>query len=254
VHAHPDPEELGFVYQPDLAIVTSLPELAAELRKLEPVEPRWGEWTQSARADYEENLRHGPMEGPVDLGEIMALLRGRLPPDAVQTCGAGNFTVWAHRFAEFTRYGTQVCPRSGSMGYGVAAAVAAKLVHPDRIALCFTGDGDFVMSSPEFATAVQYELPIVVLLVNNGMYATIRMHQERLFPGRVIGTDLENPDFPALAQAYGGFGERVERTEDFEAAFERALASGKPALLELPVDPERISPRIKLSDLQRGSA
>ncbi len=193
------------------------------------------------------------MEGPVDLGEIMAFLRERLPADAIQTCGAGNFTVWAHRFAEFTQYGTQVCPRSGSMGYGIAAGVAAKLVHPERIVVCFTGDGDFVMSSPEFATAVQYELPIVVLLVNNGMYATIRMHQERLFPGRVIGTTLESPDFPALAQAYGGFGERVERTEDFEAAFERALASGKPALLELPVDPERISPRIKLSDLQKAA-
>jgi acetolactate synthase-1/2/3 large subunit len=139
------------------------------------------------------------------------------------------------------------------MGYGVAAAVAAKLVHPDRIALCFTGDGDFVMSSPEFATAVQYGLPIVVLLVNNGMYATIRMHQERQFPGRVIGTDLENPDFPALAQAYGGHGERVGRTEDFESAFERALASGKPAVLELPVDPEQISPRVRLSELQKGA-
>lgn len=250
VHAHPDPGELGFVYEPDLPIVSGLPELAAELRRLQPVEPRWADWTRAAREDYETNLRHEPMEGPVDLGEIMAFLRDRLPPDAIQTCGAGNFTVWAHRFAEFRQYGTQVCPRSGSMGYGVAAAVAAKLVHPDRIALCFTGDGDFVMSSPEFATAVQYKLPIVVLLVNNGMYATIRMHQERLYPGRVIGTDLLNPDFPALVDAYGGHAERVERTEDFAAAFERALASGKPAVLELPVDPERISPRIKLSELQ----
>jgi acetolactate synthase I/II/III large subunit len=254
IHAHPDPDELGFVYEPDLAIVSALPELAVALRDLEPIEPRWREWTEAAHADYEENLRHEPMEGPVDLGEIMAFLRGRLPVDTIQTCGAGNFTVWAHRFAEFTRYGTQVCPRSGSMGYGVAAANAAKLVHPDRIALCFTGDGDFVMSSPELATAVQYELPIVVLLVNNGMYATIRMHQERQFPGRVIGTTLENPDFPALAQAYGAFGERVDRTEDFEVAFERALACGKPAVLELPVDPERISPRVRLSDLQKGAA
>jgi acetolactate synthase I/II/III large subunit len=253
VHVHPDPDELGSVYEPDLAIVSSLPTFAAALREMGAIAPRWREWTEAARADYEANLRHEPMESPVDLGEIMAFLRERLPPDTIQTCGAGNFTVWAHRFAEFSRYGTQVCPRSGSMGYGVAAANAAKLVHPDRIALCFTGDGDFVMSSPEFATAVQYELPIVVLLVNNGMYATIRMHQERQFPGRVIGTTLENPDFPALAQAYGGFGERVERTEDFEAAFERALASGKPALLDLPVDPERISPRIKLSDLQKGA-
>jgi acetolactate synthase I/II/III large subunit len=250
IHAHPDPGELGFVYRPDLPIACDLPELAAALRQLEPVEPHWLEWAQAARADYEANLRHEPMEGPVDLGEIMAFLRRRLPGDSIQTCGAGNFTVWAHRFAEFTRYGTQVCPRSGSMGYGVAAAIAAKLVHPDRIALCFTGDGDFVMSSPEFATAVQYGLPIIVVLVNNGMYGTIRMHQERQFPGRVIGTDLVNPDFPALAQSYGGFGERVERTADFEAAFERALGSGLPALLELPVDPEQISPRVRLSELQ----
>jgi acetolactate synthase-1/2/3 large subunit len=253
VRVHPDLDELGFVYRPDAAILSGLPEFAAALAGLDPVEPRWAEWRAAARADYEANLRHEPMEGPVDLGEIMAFLRGRLPEDAVQTCGAGNFTVWAHRFAEFRRFGTQACPRSGSMGYGVAAAIAAKLVHPDRIALCFTGDGDFVMSSPEFATAVQYELPIVVLLVNNGMYATIRMHQERQFPGRVSGTTLENPDFVALARAYGGHGERVERTEDFEGAFERALASGRPALLDLPVDPERISPRVRLSELRANA-
>jgi acetolactate synthase-1/2/3 large subunit len=249
VHVHPDPDELGRVHLPELAIPSSLPTFAAALRELDPPPPRRPEWTRAARADYEENLRHAPMEGPVDLGEIMAFLRGRLPPDAIQTCGAGNFTVWAHRFAEFTRFGTQVCPRSGSMGYGVPAAVAAKLVRPERIVVCFTGDGDFSMSSPEFATAVQCELPILVLLVNNGMYATVRMHQERAFPGRVVGTDLVNPDFVALAEAYGGHAERVERTEEFEGAFERALASGRPALLELPVDPERISPRVRLSEL-----
>ena len=254
VHVHPDPDELGRVYEPDLAIASTLPEFAAALRALEPVEPRWREWTAAARADYEANLEHEPMEGDVDLGEIMAFLRRRLPGDAIQTCGAGNFTVWAHRFAEFTQFGTQACPRSGSMGYGVAGrGRGASSSIRTGSSLCFTGDGDFVMSSPELATAVQYDLPIVVLLVNNGMYATIRMHQERQFPGRVIGTDLENPDFPALARAYGAHGERVERTEDFEAAFERALASGKPAVLELPVDPERISPRVRLSELQKGA-
>jgi acetolactate synthase-1/2/3 large subunit len=252
VRVHPDPEELASVYEPDLAFVSSLPAFAAALRHVGVIAPRWRDWLAEARADYEANLRHEPMEGPVDLGEIMAFLRRRLPGDAIQTCGAGNFTVWAHRFAEFTQYGTQVCPRSGSMGYGVAAAVASKLVHPNRVVLCFTGDGDFVMSSPELATAVQYELPIVILLVNNGMYATIRMHQERLYPGRVSGTDLRNPDFVALAEAYGAFGERVERTEDFESAFSRALQSGKPAVLELPVDPERISPRVRLSELRAG--
>ncbi len=253
IRVHPDVGELGRVYEPALAIRATLSEAAAALRALDPVEPRWREWTSAARADYEENLRNEPMEGDVDLGEIMAFLRTRLPGDAVQTCGAGNFTVWAHRFAEFTQFGTQACPRSGSMGYGLPAAVAAQLIHPERVVVCFTGDGDFVMSSPELATAVQYDLPIVVLLVNNGMYATIRMHQERQFPGRVVGTDLENPDFPALARAYGAHGERVERTEDFEAAFDRALASGSPSVLELPVDPERISPRVRLSEL-RGRA
>ena len=250
VHVHPDPSELGHVYLPDLAIAATLPEAAAALRALEPVEPRWRKWTASARAEYEANLVHGPMEGDLDLGAVMEFLRQRLPGDAVQTCGAGNFTVWAHRFAEFTQFGTQACPRSGSMGYGLPAAVAAQLVHPDRVVVCFTGDGDFVMSSPELATAVQYGLPIVILVVNNGMYATIRMHQERTYPRRVIGTDLENPDFPELARAYGAYGERVGRTDDFEAAFERALASGKPSVLELPVDPERISPRVKLSELR----
>jgi acetolactate synthase-1/2/3 large subunit len=254
VHIHPDPGELGRVYQPDVAIAATLPEAAAALLALEPVEARWRDWTAAARADYERNLEHEPMEGDVDLGEIMEFLRRRLPHDAIQTCGAGNFTVWAHRFAQFTQFGTQACPRSGSMGYGFPAAVAAQLIHPQSVVVCFTGDGDFVMSSPELATAVQYELPIVVLLVNNGMYATIRMHQERTYPRRVIGTDLENPDFPALARAYGADGERVERTADFEGAFERALASGKPSVIELPVDPERISPRVRLSELRKGAA
>ena len=253
VHVHPDAGELGRVYLPDLAIAATLPETAAALLALEPVEARWREWTAAARAEYEANLVTEPMEGDLDLGEVMAFLRRRLPGDAVQTCGAGNFTVWAHRFAEFTQFGTQACPRSGSMGYGLPAAVAAQLVHRDRVVVCFTGDGDFVMSSPELATAVQYGLPIVILVVNNGMYATIRMHQERQFPGRVIGTDLENPDFVALAHAYGAYGERVERTADFEAAFERALASRTPSVLELPVDPERISPRVKLSELRAGA-
>ena len=252
VHAHPDPDELGRVYRPDLGMIATLPQVATALLALDAVEPRWREWTNAARADYEHTLEHEPMEGAVDLGEIMAFLRHRLPGDAVQTCGAGNFTVWAHRFAQFTQFGTQACPRSGSMGYGLPAAVAAQLVHPERVVVCFTGDGDFVMSSPELATAVRYELPIVVLLVNNGMYATIRMHQERQYPGRVIGTDLENPDFVALARAYGAHAERVERTCDFTDAFERALASGRPSVLELPVDPERISPRVRLSELQAG--
>jgi acetolactate synthase-1/2/3 large subunit len=250
VHVHPDPDEPGRVYEPDLAIVSGLPELAAAL---EPVEPsRWRAWTEEARADYVANLRHTPWPVGVDLGEVMAFLRRRLPDDAVFTSGAGNFTVWAHRFYEFTRYRTQLAPRSGAMGYGVPAALAAKVVHPERMAICLAGDGDFLMSGQELATAVQYELPAIVLVADNRMLGTIRMHQERLYPGRVVGTGLVNPDFAAYARSFGAHGERVARTEDVEAAFERAVESGRPAVLHLEVDPEAITPRATLTQLREG--
>jgi acetolactate synthase I/II/III large subunit len=184
------------------------------------------------------------------LSEVMAQLRDALPPDAVFTCGAGNFTVWAHRFYEFSRYGTQLAPRSGAMGYGLPAALTAKLLYPEREVVCLAGDGDFLMSGQELATAVQYGLGVVVLVVNNGMYGTIRMHQERHFPGRVIGTDLVNPDFVAYAESFGAYAELVERTEEFADAFERALAAGRPALLELRVDPEAISPRATITQIR----
>ena len=183
----------------------------------------------------------------------MAHLRERLPDDAVITNGAGNYTVWAHRFYEFRRYGTQLAPCAGAMGYGVPAAVAAKLLHPERPVVCISGDGDFLMSGHELATAVQYGAAIVVLVVNNGMLGTIRMHQERHFPAAAVATDLVNPDFVAYAQAFGAHAALVERTEDFAAAFEAALAAGRPALLELRVDPEAITPRATLSQLRAGS-
>jgi acetolactate synthase-1/2/3 large subunit len=253
VHVHPSAEELGAVHRTELPIVSGLPEFAAALRALEPIEPIWREWTEAARADYLANLEHPPPAGGVDLGEVMAFLRGRLPDDAILTSGAGNFTVWAHRFYEFSRYGTQLAPRSGAMGYGVPAAVAAKALHPDRVVVCLAGDGDFLMSGQELATAVLYELPILVLVVNNGMYGTIRMHQERQFPGRVVGTDLANPDFAAYAEAFGAYGEVVEETEELEEAFERALTAGRPALLELRVDPERITPRATITELREAA-
>jgi acetolactate synthase-1/2/3 large subunit len=250
---HPDPAELGRVFEADLPICSDLTAFAAAARELEPAEPRWREWTAAARADYEANLRHEPRPSDLDLGEVMAFLRGRLPDDAILTSGAGNFTVWAHRFYEFRRYGTQLAPQSGAMGYGVPAALAAKLVHPERLVVCLAGDGDFLMAGGELATAVKYDLPVVVLLVNNGMYGTIRLHQERLYPGRVVGTDLVNPDFAAYAESFGAHGETVERTRDVEAAFERAVASGRPALLDLRVDPEAISPRATISQLREES-
>jgi acetolactate synthase I/II/III large subunit len=254
VHVHAGPEELGRVYQADLPINSGYAQFAAAAAALEPVDSsRWAVWTASARAEWEENLRHQPMPGDVDLGEVMAFLRERLPDDAILTNGAGNFSVWAHRFYRFTRYRTQLGPTSGAMGYGLPAAVAAKLVHPERIVVCFTGDGDFLMTGQELATAVQYELPVVVLLVNNRMYGTIRMHQERHYPGRVVGTDLVNPDFAALAAAFGAHGETVDATADFEPAFERALESRRPALVELRVDPEAITPRATLSQLRAAA-
>ena len=254
VHVHPDPDELGRLYETDLPIVADLTDFADALARVLPREsPPWRAWTEAARADYVANLEHRPLPGDVDLGEVMAFLRGRLPSDAVLTCGAGNFTVWAHRFYEFSEYGTQLAPRSGAMGYGVPAALAAKAVHPDRLVACIAGDGDFMMASSELATAVQHDLPIVVIVVDNGMYGTIRMHQERLFPGRVSGTDLVNPDFAAYARSFGCHGEWVERTADFGAAFERAVASGLPAIVALKVDPEGISPRWTITELREGA-
>ena len=179
----------------------------------------------------------------------MAWLRRRLPDDAIIANGAGNFAGWVHRFFRFRRYGTQLAPTSGTMGYGLPAAIAAKLLHPGRIVVCFAGDGDFQMTGNEFQTAVQYGAGIIVIVVNNGMHGTIRMHQERHHPGRVIATDITSPDYAALARAHGGHGEIVERTEDFAAAFERAAASGKPAIIELTFDREAISPSATLSEI-----
>ena len=254
VHVHADPEELGRVYGPALAINAGSPQFAAAARALEPLDPAaWRVETQRARADYRANLRHGSLPGELDLGEVLAHLRDRLPEDAILTNGAGNFSIWPHRFYEYRHYRTQLAPTSGAMGYGVPAAVAAKLVHPERTVVCFAGDGDFLMTGQELATAVQYALPFVVLLVNNGMYGTIRMHQERQYPGRVVGTELVNPDFAAYAEAFGAHGEMVERTDDFAPAFERALEARRPALLELRVDPEAITPRQTLTEIREAA-
>jgi acetolactate synthase-1/2/3 large subunit len=190
------------------------------------------------------------MPGTLDLGECVAQLRARVP-DAIVTNGAGNFSVWAHRFWRWHDQGTQAAPTSGAMGYGVPAAVAAKAVSPDRTVVCFAGDGDFLMSGQELATAAQHDLPILVVVVNNGMYGTIRMHQERHYPGRVVGTDLVNPDFAAYARAFGAHGETVSETAAFAGALDRALASGGSALIELQIDPDAINPRTTLSAIRK---
>ncbi|TML05416.1 MAG: thiamine pyrophosphate-binding protein [Actinobacteria bacterium] len=248
VHVHADPKELGRVYEPDLAIVSSSPEF---LGALEPVEgAHRADWFASAHADFLASLRHKRGPGELDVGDVMEYLRERLPADAFLTNGAGNYTVWCHRFYAFRRYGTQLAPCWGAMGYGIPAAIAAKVVHPERTVVCVSGDGDFLMSGHELAAAVQEKVPIVVLVVNNGMYGTIRMHQERLFPGRVVSTDLVNPDFAAWARAFGAHGDVVLRSDDFSEAFERALSQTRPSLLELRVDPEAITPRQTLSEIR----
>jgi acetolactate synthase-1/2/3 large subunit len=256
VHVHPDPDELGAVYQPELGIVSGLAGFAAAARGLPPagVARRDG-LIEAAHAEYLANFRAArELPGPVQLAAVMAALRERLGPDAILTNGAGNFTVWAHRYYEFRRYPAQLAPRSGSMGYGVPAAVAAKAVHPDRTVVCVAGDGDFLMTGQELATAVQEDLAILVLVVNNGMYGTIRMHQERRYPGRVVGTDLRNPDFVALARAYGAHAALVERTEEIGAALDAALECGRPAVIELRVDPQAITPRQTIDEIRAAAS
>jgi acetolactate synthase-1/2/3 large subunit len=252
VHAYPDPEELGRTYFPTLPIVTGMPELAAGLRSLEPVDgARFAEWTESARADFIANQQPPPSAGDgVDMTEVALELARVLPDDAVITNGAGNYTVWIHRFYTYRDYRTQLAPTSGSMGYGLPAAIAAKLAAPEREVVCVAGDGCLMMVVGELATAVQESAAIVVIVANNGMYGTIRMHQERNYPGRVSGTDLRNPDFVALARAFGCQAELVERTEDFADALARARDATIPALIELRCDPEALTPRQTLTAIR----
>jgi acetolactate synthase-1/2/3 large subunit len=254
VHVHAGAEELGRVYQPALAVNAGMAQFAAAARALPPVDPsRWAAETAKARAEYLATLAHPGHAGRLQMPEVMRVLRERLSPDAILTNGAGNYSTWLHRFYQWRRFRTQLAPTSGAMGYGLPAAIAAKAVHPERTVVCFAGDGCFLMNGQELATAVQYGLAVIVLVINNGMYGTIRMHQEREYPERVIGTDLVNPDFAALARSFGAHGERVETTEQFAPAFERALASGRPALLELRLDPEAITPRMGLSRIRENA-
>ena len=255
VHVHAGAEELGRVYHPALAIHASPTAFAAALESLQPPNAiGWSAATRAANADYRVFSDAAPENpGPVQLGEIMLWLRDRLPPDAIIANGAGNYTIWIGRFLRFRRYGTQLGPVSGSMGFGLPAAVGAKRLHPERMVVAFAGDGCFLMNGQEFATAVQYDLPIVVIVIDNANYGTIRMHQERRFPGRVSATALRNPDFAALARAYGGHGETVERTEEFAPAFERALATGLPSIIHVKVATDASTPTASLTQL-RASA
>ncbi|HEX7969698.1 MAG TPA: thiamine pyrophosphate-binding protein [Stellaceae bacterium] len=254
IHIHPDPEELGRVYQSELPINASPRAFARAAGALAPIaNPPWAAATAAAHEEYLTWRKPPRSPGDIQMGEVMLWLDAQLPPDAIVTNGAGNFATWVHRFHQYRRFGSQLAPTSGSMGYGFPAALAAKVVHPERVVVCVAGDGDFLMTGQELATAVHRKLGVIVLLVNNNMYGTIRMHQERYHPGRVIGTDLVNPDFAALARAYGAHGEVVERTADFAAAFERARAAGRPAILELRIDPEALTIRQSLSEIRAAA-
>jgi acetolactate synthase-1/2/3 large subunit len=251
IHVHPDPNELGRVYQPDLAIACGLSDFANALSAMDVA---GGEgravWLREACQDY-VNFSTPPRPysaNYVDLSAVVGWLSDQLTDDAMIANGAGNYTVWVHRFFRYRRPRTELAPTSGAMGYGVPAAIAAKLRYPDREVVAFAGDGCFLMYPQEIGTAVQYNANLVIIVVNNGTYGTIRMHQERRYPGRVIATDLLNPDFIALAQSYGAHAEKVESTDGFPQAYRRAATAGRPALLELRVDPAQLSPSFRLKD------
>jgi acetolactate synthase-1/2/3 large subunit len=254
IHVHPSAEELGRVYQATLPINASVTAFAEMARAMGWMgSGAWDKDTETAHADYIDWQKHSPNPGAVQMGEIMAYLREKLPHDAILTNGAGNYSGWLHRFYRFRKFRTYLGPTNGSMGYGVPAAVAAKLVHPERTVVSFNGDGCFMMNGQELATAVQHGANVIFLVINNSMYGTIRMHQEREYPGRVSGTDLKNPDFAALARAYGAHGETVAKTEEFAPAFERALKAGTPALIEVKLDPEAITARTTLSAIRANA-
>ena len=252
VHVHPGAEELGRVYHPHLAINASPTAFAAALEGLQaPNQIGWSAETRAANDDYVAfSEKATAVPGAVNLGEIMVWLRGRLSPDDILCNGAGNFSAWLHRFYRLRKFATFYGPTAGSMGYGVPAAVALKRLYPKRNVFCLAGDGDFLMNGQEFATAVQYDLPIVIAVVDNGLYGTIRMHQERDYPERVVATALNNPDFAAYARAFGGFGVTVEKTADFAAAYETARNSRKPAIIHLKVDPDAITPSTTLEAIR----
>ncbi len=256
VHVHPDSGELGRVYRAAVAINASPIAFASELSALAtPAATPWAAGTAAMHQSYLNWSDPAPIKTPgnLQMGGVMAYLESKLPADAIMTNGAGNFATWLHRFHRFTQFGTQLAPTSGSMGYGLPAAVGAKRIFPKKLVVCFAGDGCFMMHGQEFATAVQYNLPLVVVIVDNGMYGTIRMHQEKHYPGRISATQLKNPDFSAYARAFGGHGERVEKTEEFGPAFDRAVASGLPAIIHCLIDPEAITPTTTISKLRAAA-
>lgn len=253
IHVHPGPEELGRVWPTLLSAAADNSLTALALSTIDPGRT-WHDEARAGHADYEAFSTPVPVTGAVNMSECMAHLHDALPPTAVVTNGAGNFAAWLHRFYRHRACRTQLAPTSGAMGYGFPAAIGAKSVHPDREVICISGDGDFMMLAQELATAVQHGLNIVTVIVDNGTYGTIRMHQERHYPGRVIATDLKNPDFVKYAEAFGAFGVRCEQTEDFPDALKsaREAAKARPALIHLITDAEDIAPNRTIAGLRQG--
>ncbi|WP_322010879.1 thiamine pyrophosphate-binding protein [Paraburkholderia sp. J12] len=251
IHVHQGAEELGRVYAADLPIVSGLPEIAAQLAALDaPASSVWSGAAEEAHRAYLAWREPRPMPGDVQLGDVMQQLRARLPDDAIITNGAGNYATWLHRHYAYRHFRSQLAPTSGAMGYGVPAAIAAKSLYPSRTVVALAGDGCFMMSSQELATAMQYGLAVVFIVVNNSHYGTIRMHQERHYPGRVHGTQLTNPDFAAFAQSFGAHGETVESTAAFLPALERALNAGRPALIEIRIPKNASTPTATLEQIR----
>jgi acetolactate synthase-1/2/3 large subunit len=255
VHVHAGAEEIGRVYQPELGILSAMPHFARSVAAMTPIEnPPWKSAVPEARADYEAWTSRREIPGRVQMWDVIAYLNQHLPEDAIWCNGAGNYATWLHRFHKYTGLRTQLAPTSGAMGYGVPAGIAAKIVRPERTVVVFAGDGCFLMAGQELATAVQYDAAVIFIVVNNGMYGTIRMHQEKNYPGRVSGTDLQNPHFAAYARSFGAVGEIVEETAQFGPALERCIASGKPALIETRIDPQAITPSTTLDKLRAAGA
>jgi len=248
VHIHPDPNELGRVYQPRLAIACGVSDFTEALANIDvPRRESRAAWLAEARAAYVKFSTAAPLKVTgVDMGQVMTWLSEYLPDDAIIANGAGNYTVWVHRYFRYKTRATELAPTSGAMGYGVPAGVAAKMRFPDRTVVAFAGDGCFQMYPQEIGTAAQHGANLIVILVNNGIYGTIRMHQERRFPGRVVGTDIVNPDFVALARSFGCHSEKVTSADDFPAAYGRAAAAGKPAVLELVVETAQLTPAFRI--------
>jgi acetolactate synthase-1/2/3 large subunit len=253
VHIHQDPAEIGRVFRPALGIVTDLNAFAAAAARLAPARGPWGDWTAELRALREAGRVVPHYEGKLNLGQVMRDLEELLEDDAIITCDAGNFATWAPRFINFRDRQRFIGPTNGAMGYSVPAAVGAKIAFPNRQVVSLVGDGGFLMTGQELATAFHHGVAPIVLVFNNHMYGTIRMYQERAYPGRVSGTALTNPDFAKYIEAFGGHGEVVATTAEFAPAFRRAVDSGRPAVIELRMNPDQITSRATIADLRAAA-